>query len=333
VASFLICACQADNDFPVQTIEVSSTLTETTTPERNGPANITETAIFPEPATTATITLIDTPPSTSTLTASEVQDWVIERMHDNGDCQLPCFWGIMPGVTTFQVYSNLLSPLSIYLDEEFHAIRYGPGYGMGWVLVPSISMVSTEAPTNPNFPQRERGEDQGIITSISFSGGFITTGSSQEDRLFIDALENYALAQILGDLGPPNRVLLQPQIGNVYWVASDLYYDLALLYEDLGVIIFYSGPIIYPQSDGTLQHCFPYPYDSNVHIIAQSPENRLNFPGRFVERLNEYVRQRIFLDVEDATGVTVEEFYETYRNPANSNLCLTSPYAVWHSDE
>jgi hypothetical protein len=217
----------------------------------------------------------------------------------------------------------------MYLDDELNAIRYDQGYGMGWVLVPLVSMVSTEAPTNPNFPQREQGEDQGIINSITFSGGFITTGSSQEDSRFIEALENYGLAHILSDLGPPNRVLLQPQIGNVSWVVSG--YALVLLYEDLGVIVYYSGPIIYPQSDGTLQHCFPFPQESNVTIMTQSPEERLEFPGGIVERLNEYVSQRKFLDVEDATGVSVEEFYELYRNPANSNLCLTSPYGVWYS--
>jgi hypothetical protein len=48
-----------------------------------------------------------------TLTAQEKIDQVVKLKKDNGGCTFPCWWGITPGVTTWEEAERILSPIAV----------------------------------------------------------------------------------------------------------------------------------------------------------------------------------------------------------------------------
>jgi len=82
------------------------------------------------PRPTATITVSPTPTNTAlpTLSSEDIISRVNQLFYSNGDCEYPCFWGFMPGVTTLQEVQYQLAPLiinsSIDVDKYYVSIPY-----------------------------------------------------------------------------------------------------------------------------------------------------------------------------------------------------------------
>lgn len=110
---------------------------------------------------------------------------------------------------------------------------------------------------------------------------------------------------------------------------------MGLFYEDIGALIFYSGPIVYPTSNGIIKHCFSYAETEYINMYLHSPEDGFDLEEVIDRRYNyqypdviqNYVESRVFHDVEDATGISIEEFYEIYQYP--TSRCLESSIDIW----
>ena len=64
------------------------------------------------PTSTNTLTPTFTPTTVPTLPAEEARKRLLELLATNGDCRLPCLWGITPGKSNHQEARNILIPLS-----------------------------------------------------------------------------------------------------------------------------------------------------------------------------------------------------------------------------
>jgi hypothetical protein len=116
------CSSPLSSPAPTQTPEIIVTeALETDTP----PAEPTSTAapILSEPTATAiSPTLINKP----VLLLEEAQAFVEELLDMNGGCELPCWWGITPGVTTWEEAYRFFAPFAIEISdpvEEFYVER------------------------------------------------------------------------------------------------------------------------------------------------------------------------------------------------------------------
>ena len=149
------------------------------------------------------------------------------------------------------------------------------------------------------------------------------------------AASRFSLAKTLADLGIPDRVLLREliptrPIGDL----ASLNYAVALFYEDLGVALFLSGPLTPVTGGGKVLHCFPPSTPGEIRVFTHSPTDGTaleDLLSTFVVPVgysfDEFVRQGVFIDVEGATGVSVDEFYQIYKAP--TSRCLESPVEIW----
>ncbi|MBW8012722.1 MAG: hypothetical protein FVQ83_16010 [Chloroflexi bacterium] len=98
--------------------EVGSTAATTSTPSPSPTTSPTSTLTATAPPMgTFTLTLTPQP----TLSEEEIEQKLIQYYETNGNCELPCFWGIIPGETTLQEVENELVPLS---EDYFYNLSY-----------------------------------------------------------------------------------------------------------------------------------------------------------------------------------------------------------------
>jgi hypothetical protein len=79
---------------------------------------ITPTPRTPYPTSTPYVTLIPLP------TVVNKEAYLHELMQTNGGCQLPCFWGIIPGETSYLVADQFLTSFATKKDVYGYLFRY-----------------------------------------------------------------------------------------------------------------------------------------------------------------------------------------------------------------
>jgi hypothetical protein len=92
-------------------IPASYNLSSSPGPERS--TNTVEPSQIPSPATftpsiSATSTVTPTVTPLPTLNSQEAEKIIAALMNTNNDCEAPCFWGIIPGKTTYKEVKNYL---------------------------------------------------------------------------------------------------------------------------------------------------------------------------------------------------------------------------------
>ena len=90
--------------------------------------------------------------------------------------------------------------------------------------------------------------------------------------------------------------------------------------------------ILEKDRDGSLIHCFSHSNLEDVEIIGHSPDDGMSMFEVLAEytvhdRVDGEIQESRIMDIETATGVSVEEFYEIYSQP--TTRCLVSDYDIW----
>lgn len=70
------------------------------------------------PTITATVTIEPMPTPLPTLNSREASLAVQKLLLENGNCQLPCWWGIVPGKTSWENTRKFLSPFASSFFES-----------------------------------------------------------------------------------------------------------------------------------------------------------------------------------------------------------------------
>lgn len=242
----------------------------------------TLSAQSPTPTLTPRPTRTPTPTPCPTLTADEEYAYVSEMLATNAGCELPCWWGITPGKSSWQEARNQLPRLNFqfwFLEEH----RY------------DVHFTLTEA--------------EGVIESIRVSGDcacFV-----RECERFAQDWSHYALDQILSRYGPPSRarIIFPPTTES----GAPVYYNLYLVYDELGISIAYTGDAI---KQGEMRHtCFSF---CRIQLWLQPSGSSLPLLERGIgQEAWEYA-----VPLDAVTGMSLEEFYEVFRHP---EACLTVP--------
>lgn len=74
---------------------------------------IKNTEVVTTPTPFPTLMPTPSPIPLPTLTTQEKSDRVVKLQKDNGGCTFPCWWGITPGVTTWEEAEKILSPIAV----------------------------------------------------------------------------------------------------------------------------------------------------------------------------------------------------------------------------
>jgi hypothetical protein len=318
-----------------KTTNISGTLTRETAPTPQGtmiyPTNIsTELMNSATPIITILPTVTSIPTSTSALTpqltesailALSVEDARI-RLEDllmsNGNCKLPCIWGITPGKSTLQEARIILEPLKNISD--FMAFAKGIGN-----LTPNFTEKNTGIYTNFDFLTSNNIVSYVVFRARAFRED--TGGNSVIEVFDSDVygkyLFSYMLPQILTKYGRPSDIRLktlteppsQSRGGDIG------YFNVVLIYPEEGILVNYNTDI--HNLGDKVNGCM-----NNAHVtLSLYPADKTN---SFWENLDPSLKEDIqfnYKPIEDVTSLSINDFYNTFSQPTEE--CITTPANLW----
>ena len=245
-----------------------------------------------------------------TLTDDEEQTLVLDLLKKNGECQLPCWWGFTPGKTSWQIAESFFvsagKKIGKYRDSQttiytiyFHIPLHGSQINQDYYTVndDTIDVITISA-----VPPTRNGE--------------LVYGDAQ----FARDWRSYTLPQLLTDYGQPQQIFLRTFSDTpTGWLP----FNLLLFYPEQGILVSYYGPA--EKDKGTLRACLN---QTDVRLWLWSPEHTMS-----LERLANMGSSPIgnmagFRRLEEATGMSVEQFYQSFVQP-NNKRCLETPADMW----
>ena len=263
-----------------------------------------------------------------TLPMEEARKKFLDLLANNGNCNLPCLWGITPGKSSFQEARIILEPLSGLSSRTYlNTLGSGsisPSYDNG-VDLSIYTSLHFLANTNDN-----------IINRISFRaeahskiayGGYENVYNS---AFFGDRVKFYELPNLLSVQGMPAAVLVSTLAKPPTRGGEDGFY-LLLLYPDRGMLVYYTAE--WKKVDKNVFGCF-----ANAHVELEL------FPSGHGDSFSEFLSQTKWANmwpipdnsptwksIEKATPMTLEKFYETFHNPTDK--CIETPANLWPTPE
>lgn len=231
----------------------------------------------------------------STVSESEATQNLVDLLENNGDCDLPCFWGIVPGKTSVdRIVDNFVHRGFSYgnanPDDNKVSFRSESDQYNGYIIV--------------TF------EESGLVQMVEVDGGTteITEGQNK-------AWGWYSIQEILKRHGKPDKVfILHPYRYDRDVPAS---YNLYMLYESLGFLIRYHGPVEYLDDPGMVQACPSITKTDVINLLLYQTQEQLDaikfvLPEEDIpfEMPGDNVYNAI--QWESATGLTLDDFYDLF---------------------
>ncbi len=308
LAVFLLAGgCNSSHDaLSTQTVSPSDTAkpTLTATPQPTFTPSLTTTPIpslTSSPTSSPTLTLVPT------LVPYKIDSALQDLISTNGDCTLPCWWGITPGETTWAEAENFLlqydqkmastTPLKITIDDQNYIS-----------IIHSFTLKDNRVRVLFDILD---GRDMAIIEIID----------QTNSDLFI--LEN-----LLSVYGKPDEIFVKTMGAAP---ADTLPFYILLYYPDQYFSVAYSfsatrGLPTTPKSE-VIVGCVER--RETPRIWTWSPEE-----GKYTN--GERVRQwavgvgspNTFKNLEEVTDVDIETFYETFKEPSGKS-CIETPAKFW----
>ncbi|MCL4872368.1 MAG: hypothetical protein KJ063_25685 [Anaerolineae bacterium] len=249
-----------------------------------------------QPTATETPFAIPTPPGIDT------NEQVLWLLSTNNGCQLPCWWGITPGETEWKAAEEILTlfDANIYAASASGIDYYNPTIPLpfGPYEVNQVSPIYTV--------------QGGIVEKIETQ---VSIGDAPTDYF-----PQYTLPTFLTTYGQPGEVWM-----NTYPSAfedNDLPFFVVLFYPDQGIVAVFDDNG--EQQGDMVQGC---PQEKPVSGLVLLPPGLNNTFGETVSKTSG-LGQREYLSLEEATGMDVTTFYETFKNPDNTT-CLETPANLW----
>lgn len=281
------------------------------TPSGYSPTRITlkvpdKTPTFLSPTSTIEPTLIATPTFLATFSPEIAEAQVLKLLKNNAQCDLPCWWGLKPGETSYEAANRLLSPLSI-----------NPPYTPGDITQQAWVYYSLPAPKTPSVLKTFD-----LDTLFEYSKlKYIRIGSLH--------WENYTLANFLKVYGPPEELLVH----TYQWVpGGQPPFALFLFYPKKGILAYFASSNEKQEVKvvgDSIQGCFSqsatdlYLWSINEPLTLNSVAEEMN-----VGILNQ--EEKLKLPIDKATGMNIQKFYQTYKE-VKTTPCIQTPKNLWPS--
>ncbi|RME60736.1 hypothetical protein D6779_01640, partial [Candidatus Parcubacteria bacterium] len=213
------------------------------------PANATPTSLLSvqiapsvvtdEPVSKIQPTSTLVPDISTPLPIKEGWERIDELLATNGNCRLPCFWGITPGKS---LRADLEGVLLLFVKNAKHYnFDYPDLGGMSWVKETNELVV--------NFGLSywgQKGKPVGILAfraeAIDIRDGLDSARLTYDSPIFNQQFREYMLPQILTDYGPPDEVYVLTYAGSTVPNLAQPSFYLYLLYPEQGIFIKYTAP-------------------------------------------------------------------------------------------
>ncbi len=253
-----------------------------------------------------------------TLSANEAETTILELLHDNGGCEFPCWWGILPGESSLQATRSFLETFdAIVIGNIFD--DYG-GYAR-WFVTEDDLIIDIDVSLVSDREPAAIVEGMQFVIQVTHrldEGGFDVVWENPLNERYLQA---YMLPQILSTYGQPDGVLIQANEG---WRVFDLLLD----YSSRGFSLWYTADM--EQNGDMYRGCMANAY---IYVSLWDPDLAYTWAEGItrtssgeaweVDALNE-----VFLPLEEGTAITPVEFYQIFNNP-ESTSCLETPVEIW----
>lgn len=266
------------------------------------PSNATSTLTSADYVPTPELAYIKTPtdvffaaPTKNIIPTMDFQsknEILLNLFENNGGCQLPCYWGIMPGESSWNATMSYFSTFGII---------YGPG---GTDKIPTYAVGFEGTDMSPSFWVQDD-----IIKAIG-------TNSSWVQKDF-----DHSLSGLLRELGIPEQIWIDSQTDVP---DNQPYYHLVLFYPSKGVLVELDGNAEFSDNYSVLcpQNIFsrsPYP----PRMLLWNPKEKAVFNNFGNELLDDDLgwvvyRYKLIQDIS-VNNISNEEFYNLYIDPTTNN--------------
>lgn len=312
------------------TQSTESTATSSSTVLPAGSVSPTE-AVTPRltPAATDTPTPVFTLTAAPTLPAEDARKRLLDLLANNGGCRLPCLWGITPGKSNFREARNILIPLiSIAETAYFDYTSYPED---------DISPLYIEGDLRLNTRVLYLYGKDGIVSLLTFrvieekvitdsSGNWISRQPIYGLPTFIKRVEYYSLSHLLSEQGIPDSVMITTEGPSLTYIGV-IDVNIVLLYPDQGIWAKYKTSVDEQKVGSSIRSC---PANAHIEMELYPPGN----PDSFFALLEETewgMTKNGYKPLDEATSMSVEEFYQTFRNPTDQ--CIETPTKLWPTPE
>lgn len=240
-----------------------------------------------------------------TLTLNEHAEQVDELLRSRNNCQLPCWWGITPGKTTWDDAYKLIGATSdnIYFTPSIFSQDTRSFFVESLVTLPNLA-----APTfiiSQNF-----SVENNLVKLIEISPGNMSL---------------YPLSEILSTYGQPSHTWIKTT-SYTYLDPKTFRFELILFYD--GIMISYIAEA--KPAGENLQACFSNQIYANALALWAPTPNLDYFEASQMSPIFRLANLTppIYRFVEDATQFDLETFYQNFRDPSGLN-CLDTPNELW----
>ncbi len=291
---------------------VQSTESVTTPVIRTPPTPVNSATPWPtaSPASTLTPTMIPT------LPVEEARIKLLQLLSNNSSCRLPCLWGITPGISGYQEAQSIFVPLtSISVLTDFRP--------EGGAIFPVYANGDLELYTVIGFNVDSSNK---IVSRVGFNaeahrplvqGGYEDVFDS---AFFGEKVSIYMLPQVLTEQGIPSSVKVAT-FGGPLTRGGTGGFDLLLLYPDQGILVNYTTQMHLVGAN--VRGC---PTNAHVEMELYPPGNADSFFS-LLEQTDWAVKKNWYKPLEEVTSMSVQEFYETFREPTDK--CIETPASLW----
>lgn len=226
----------------------------------------------------------------------------------NGGCELPCFLGIQPGVSSWEDIRPIEGP--IYFRESYFPKRKDERL---YLYIP---------PSKTRYLDVTFWGSGALIEHITVDAEiYLPNDPYGYIPEFAKTVYPYALPNLLAQYGVPSRILLQVlgQIERESGTQAEIY----LFYDHLGFLAHYWFLNVVTQDGEVLRACPDYSHTVFIRLYLQSPEDKTPLE-KMVGGTNDYYFNTLFQPIEKITALSVEDFYQLFVAPTE-NACFEVP--------
>ena len=265
--------------------------------------------------------IMPTPTMIPTLPVETAQIKLLDLLANNGNCRLPCLWGIMPGESTFweaQAILASLSGLSPYADLNFPGpSSISPTYNeSGLEIYTRITYL-----INPESKITNR-----IVFNLEAHRSLQEGGYEDvyDSKSFGNKTSVYGLPHVLSEQGIPSSVMIATWGGPLTRGFTGGF-GILLLYPDKGVLVNYNTQMYVIGSN--VRGC---PVNAHVEMELYPPGQQETF-FELLKKTDWNTKMKYYQPLEEVTSMTLGEFYEAFRE--QSSRCIETPANFWPTPE
>ena len=273
----------------------------------------TPTSLLPLSTSSPSPTISPSPSSTSiiipTLAPDEGLKSLLQMIKTNGNCELPCWWGVTPGISTGSDIFTVFSPFTGIATDGYLPATDPRSIDFKFPIDNfTISLEIDFSPVGNNGPKGIiRVEIQQIEDNSKLAP-------------YNDLFSRYSLQNILSVYGQPTDVELDADI-HKFEPNSGTTFDTYLSYPDKGIYVRYTTSA--DEVPGNkIQSC---PTEAFVDLWLMPPDKNNSNQTLLTSMNMEWGYS--YKSLEEAAHMSISQFYETFSKPLNQ--CLETPNAIW----